>query len=203
MNVKQGLVHLSKVDSKMAQMINNFEVPVFTKGANYFEALVRAIVYQQLSGKAAATIYDRFKGLFMSGSFPSSKMVLATGQDVLRSVGLSNQKSSYIHNIAEGFENKKIPDNLDKMKDKEVIECLTQIKGIGPWTAEMFLMFTLNRPDIFPATDLGVQKGFQVFYGLDSLPELSLMIEKSKVWKPYRTLAAHYMWRLVEGPFQW
>ena len=108
-----------------------------------------------------------------------------------------------IYNIAEAFEHNRIPEDLDASPDEEVMKMLTQIKGVGPWTAEMFLMFTLNRPDVFPATDLGVQKGFQIFHDLDDLPEPSFMIKKAKIWKPYRTLAAHYMWRLVEGPFEW
>ncbi len=203
MNVKKGLDHLRKVDKKMVRVIDEFEAPVFTKEKNYFESLVRAIVYQQLSGKAASTIYGRFKDIYRGNAFPSPKMVLETDHITLRSVGLSNQKSSYIHNIAEAFEHNRIPEDLDASPDEEVMKMLTQIKGVGPWTAEMFLMFTLNRPDVFPATDLGVQKGFQIFHDLDDLPEPSFMIKKAKIWKPYRTLAAHYMWRLVEGPFEW
>ena len=104
MNVKKGLDHLRKVDKKMVRVIDEFEAPVFTKEKNYFEALVRAIVYQQLSGKAASTIYGRFKDIYRGNAFPSPKMVLETNHITLRSVGLSNQKSSYIHNIAEAFE---------------------------------------------------------------------------------------------------
>ena len=96
-----------------------------------------------------------------------------------------------------------VPNDIDTLSDNDVIECLTTIKGVGPWTAEMFLMFTLNRRDVFPVTDLGIQKGFQLFFQLDELPKPDQMIEKAEHWSPYRTLASWYLWRLVEGPFEW
>ena len=187
----------------MGRLITKFEKPEFKKDNNYFEALVRAIVYQQLSGKAAATIYARFKDLFTENKFPSPSIVMEKSHEELRSVGLSNQKTSYIHNIANAFYTGKVPKNINTIDDNEVIECLTTIKGVGPWTAEMFLMFTLNRPDVFPVTDLGIQKGFQLFFHLDKLPRPDQMIKKAEPWRPYRTLASWYLWRLVEGPFEW
>ena len=96
-----------------------------------------------------------------------------------------------------------IPKDIDTIGDNEVIECLTTIKGVGPWTAKMFLMFTLNRPDVFPVTDLGIQKGFQLFFQFDVLPSTKKMMEIAEAWRPYRTLASWYLWRLVEGPFEW
>ena len=203
MNIDKGLKHLKQADEKMGQLIAEFEKPEFKKDSNYFEALVRAIVYQQLSGKAAATIYKRFKGLFTKNKYLSPSTVMEKSQEELRSVGLSNQKASYIHNIANAFYAGTVPKDIDIIGDNEVIECLTTIKGVGPWTAEMFLMFTLNRPDIFPVTDLGIQKGFQSFFQLDELPRPDQMIEKAEPWSPYRTLASWYLWRLVEGPFEW
>ena len=203
MNIEKGLKHLKKKDEKMGRLITKFEKPEFKKDNNYFEALVRAIVYQQLSGKAAATIYARFKDLFIENKFPSPSIVMEKSHEELRSVGLSNQKASYIHNIANAFYTGKVPKNINTIDDNEVIECLTTIKGVGPWTAEMFLMFTLNRPDVFPVTDLGIQKGFQLFFHLDKLPRPDLMIKNAEPWRPYRTLASQYLWRLVEGPFEW
>jgi len=193
MNIDKGLKHLKQADEKMG----------FKKDSDYFEALVRAIVYQQLSGKAAATIYKRFKDLFTKNKYPSPSMVMERSHEELRSVGLSNQKASYIHNIANAFYAGTVPKDIDTIGDNEVIECLTKIKGVGPWTAEMFLMFTLNRPDVFPVTDLGIQKGFQLFFQLDEIPRPDQMIEKAEPWRPYRTLASWYLWRLVEGPFEW
>ena len=203
MNIDKGLKHLKKVDKKMGRLIVEFEKPEFKKDSNYFEALVRAIVYQQLSGKAAATIYKRFKNLFPQNKHFTPIMVKERSHEELRSAGLSNQKASYIHNIANAFYTGAIPKDIDTIGDNEVIECLTTIKGVGPWTAKMFLMFTLNRPDVFPVTDLGIQKGFQLFFQFDVLPSTKKMMEIAEVWRPYRTLASWYLWRLVEGPFEW
>ena len=203
MNIDKGLKHLEKVDEKMGRLIVEFEKPEFKKDSNYFEALVRAIVYQQLSGKAAATIYKRFKNLFPQNKHFTPIMVKERSHEELRSAGLSNQKASYIHNIANAFYTGAVPKDIDTIGDNEVIECLTTIKGVGPWTAKMFLMFTLNRPDVFPVTDLGIQKGFQLFFQFDVLPSTKKMMEIAEAWRPYRTLASWYLWRLVEGPFEW
>ena len=203
MNIDKGLKHLKQADKKMGQLIAEFEKPEFNKNSNYFEALVRAIVYQQLSGKAAAKIYNRFKDLFSKKKYPSPLMVMERSHEELRSTGLSNQKASYIHNIANAFFTGMVPNDIDTLSDNDVIECLTTIKGVGPWTAEMFLMFTLNRPDVFPITDLGIQKGFKLFFQLNELPKPDQMIEKAEPWIPYRTLASWYLWRVVEGPFEY
>lgn len=202
-NIDKGLKHLKQNDRGMRRLIEEFETPVFIKDINYFEALVRSIVYQQLSGKAAATIHKRFKGLFNKDQNLSPSIVLEKSHDELSSVGLSSQKASYIHNIAYAFKAGIVPDNIETISDDKVIECLTTIKGVGLWTAQMFLMFTLNRPDVFPVTDLGIQKGFQLYFQLDELPKPDLMIKKAEPWVPYRTLASWYLWRLVEGPFEW
>ena len=203
MNIDKGLKHLKQEDEKMGRLIAEFEKPEFKKDSDYFEALVRAIVYQQLSGKAAATIYKRFKNLFPQNKHFTPIMVKERSHEELRSAGLSNQKASYIHNIANAFYTGAIPKDIDTIGDNEVIECLTTIKGVGPWTAKMFLMFTLNRPDVFPVTDLGIQKGFQLFFQFDVLPSTKKMMEIAEAWRPYRTLASWYLWRLVEGPFEW
>ena len=203
MNIDNGLNHLKKTDVKMARLIAEFEKPAFRKESNYFEALVRAIVYQQLSGKAASTIYKRFKDLFSATEYPSPQDVLIKTHEQLRAVGLSNQKAAYIHNIAAAFDSGTVTQNIDSLQDEEIIEKLTTIKGVGPWTAEMFLMFTLHRPDVFPVTDLGIRKGFQLFCKLDDLPDPGFMIKRAEPWRPYRTLASWYLWRLVEGPFEW
>ena len=202
-NIDKGLKYLKQNDRGMRRLIEEFETPIFIKDINYFEALVRSIVYQQLSGKAAATIHKRFKGLFNKDQNLSPSIVLEKSHDELSSVGLSSQKASYIHNIANAFKAEIVPDNIETISDDKVIECLTTIKGVGLWTAQMFLMFTLNRPDVFPVTDLGIQKGFQLYFQLDELPKPDLMIKKAEPWVPYRTLASWYLWRLVEGPFEW
>ena len=199
MNIDKGLDHLKNADIKMARLIAEFETPEFRKESNYFEALVRAIVYQQLSGKAASTIYKRFKDLFSGDNYSLPKKVLAKPHESLRSSGLSNQKAAYIHNIANAFDSGAVNQNIDSLKDEKIIEKLTTIKGVGTWTAEMFLMFTLNRLDVFPVLDLGIKKGFAKFFGLKNMPSENFMIKKANKWKPYRSIAAHYFWSISDN----
>ena len=202
MNIDAGLIHLSSVDPKMEKLINKFEKPYFVKENNYFESIVRSIIYQQLSTKSASKIYNRFKKLFENGSL-NPESVIEQSNDTYRSIGLSRQKISYIFNVADAYTNGMIPQNFDEYGDEDIINTLIQIKGIGRWTAQMFLMFTLNRPDILPELDLGVKKGFKIYFKLNQLPSEDYMQKKAEKWRPYRTLACWYLWRLVEGPFEW
>ena len=202
MNIDSGLIHLSSVDPKMEKLINKYEKPYFVKENNYFESIVRSIIYQQLSTKSASKIYNRFKKLFENGSL-NPESVIEQSNDTYRSIGLSRQKISYIFNVADAYTNGMIPKNFDKHDDEDIINTLIQIKGIGRWTAQMFLMFTLNRPDILPELDLGVKKGFKIYFKLNQLPSEDYMQKKAEKWRPYRTLACWYLWRLVEGPFEW
>lgn len=202
MNIDSGLIHLSSVDPKMEKLINKYEKPYFVKENNYFESIVRSIIYQQLSTKSASKIYSRFKKLFENGSL-NPESVIEQSNDTYRSIGLSRQKISYIFNVADACTNGMIPKNFDKHDDEDIINTLIQIKGIGRWTAQMFLMFTLNRPDILPELDLGIKKGFKIYFKLNQLPSEDYMQKKAEKWRPYRTLACWYLWRLVEGPFEW
>ena len=202
MNIDSGLIHLSSVDPKMEKLINKYEKPYFVKENNYFESIVRSIIYQQLSTKSASKIYSRFKKLFENGSL-NPESVIEQSNDTYQSIGLSRQKISYIFNVADAYTNGMIPKNFDKHDDEDIINTLIQIKGIGRWTAQMFLMFTLNRPDILPELDLGVKKGFKIYFKLNQLPSEDYMQKKAEKWRPYRTLACWYLWRLVEGPFEW
>ena len=202
MNIDSGLIHLSSVDPKMEKLINKYEKPYFVKENNYFESIVRSIIYQQLSTKSASKIYSRFKKLFENGSL-NPESVIEQSNDTYRSIGLSRQKISYIFNVADAYTNGMIPQNFDKYGDEDIINTLIQIKGIGKWTAQMFLMFTLNRPDILPELDLGIKKGFKIYFKLNQLPSEDYMQKKAEKWRPYRTLACWYLWRLVEGPFEW
>ena len=130
--------------------------------------------------------------------------MLNTDLKVLRDVGLSRAKAGYMHNIARAFVDDVIQfKNFSYMSDDEIKNQLIKIKGIGPWTVEMFLIFTLNRPDIFPATDLGIQKGYQRYYKLKKLPETNDMVKKAERWRPYRSVVTLYLWYAVEGPFEW
>ena len=159
-----------------------------------FKALTRAIVGQQLSAKAAATIFSRFEALF--DTFPTPAQVVAVPDDRLRAVGLSQQKLGYLRDLCRRIVEGELPlDVLDRMDDEAVIENLMQVKGIGRWTAEMFLIFVLNRPDLLPVDDLGVRKGFQKVYGLQTEPKAEKMVKIAEKWRPWRTIGSWYMWR--------
>ncbi len=188
----------------MGCLIDEFGPPEFNPISNYYESLVRSIVYQQLSGKAAATIYGRFKGLVNSKSYPKPKDVLVISHETLRSVGLSNQKATYIQDLSGKWDRGEVNlSNVDSMSDEEISTELIKVKGIGQWTADMFLMFTLVRPDVFPLGDLGIQKGFMGLNKMDRLPTPKEMETSAELWRPYRTFAAWYLWKIVDGPFEW
>ena len=199
-----GINLLSLNDPNLKRLFNTFDIPELDIEKNYFWSLCRSIIYQQISGKAAKTISDRFIALFPSEKNFNPKEVLDIDIDNLYTVGLSKQKASYIKNIAVAYDRNFINENnFSLMTDIEIIKQLTNIKGIGRWTVEMFLIFTLRRSDVFPVTDLGVQKGFQIFYSLDELPSIDLMNEKAEKWRPYRTIVTLYLWYAVDGRFEW
>ena len=202
--IVDGINQLSSIDPILKHLFNGFDIPKLKIEKNYFWALCRSIIYQQISGKAAKTISDRFLALFRSGINIQPREVLDIDINSLYSIGLSRQKARYMKNIAEAFGNKLINDeNFLMMNDEEILKQLTMIKGVGKWTAEMFLIFTLRRSDVFPVTDLGVQKGFQIVYDLDELSTIEQMNEKAEKWKPYRTIVTLYLWYAVDGPFEW
>ena len=204
LSIKKAVKYLMKSDPELIPLLDAFKIQDLQPETDYFKSLTRSIVYQQLSGKAAKTISDRFILLYKDKSYPTPVDVINIDHEKLRSVGLSNSKAQYIKNIAHAFlDNPDTYDSLEKMDDQDIIDTLITIKGVGPWTAQMFLMFTLNRPDVFPVTDLGVQKGFQHYYKLSEMPTPGQMLKKSEQWAPYRTVVSLYFWRLLEGPFEW
>ncbi|MGH9782944.1 MAG: DNA-3-methyladenine glycosylase family protein, partial [Terriglobia bacterium] len=166
--LEQAVRELSQSDRAMDKLIRRVgtcELPMKRRG-HYFPALVEAIIYQQLSGKAAARILERFRALFPSRRFPTAEQVARTPDARLRSAGLSPQKISYVKDLARRTADGSFPlRRISMMDDAEVTRRLTEIKGIGPWTAEMFLIFTLGRPDVLPVTDLGIRKAVQRLYG--------------------------------------
>jgi DNA-3-methyladenine glycosylase II len=167
-----------------------------------YQALVESVVYQQLTGKAAATILGRVRDLFPGRGFPKPEQILAMPDAKLRAAGLSGAKTAAIKDIARKALDGTIPDTrrIHKLSDDEIIERLTQIRGVGRWTVEMLLIFKLGRPDVFPSTDYGVRKGHAWVYGraeLLSPLELQAISEK---WKPFRSAAAWYFWRALELP---
>ena len=201
MDIYAGLDLLNR-DEKMSVLISEFGLPDFAPKHDYFQSLLRSIVFQQLSGKAANTIYERFVNLMPKTLTFSPKEVLKLDKDEMRKTGLSLQKINYLRNLAYFFENNSFhKKDVERMRDEEISNALTQIKGIGQWTVDMFLMFTLNREDVLPYTDLGIQKGFKKIFNMNNLPSKKEMETHSKIWKPYRTIACWYLWRTVDDAF--
>jgi len=199
---RKAIAHLKRVDPVMAEVIarvGKCTLGVRSEGT-HFDALIRSIVYQQLSGKAAATIHGRVVAMIGDGESAPEK-VLETSHEMLRSAGLSNQKASYVRNLAQHVVDGSLPvDALNDLSDDEIVDALIQVKGIGRWSAQVFLMFRLGRPDVLPDLDLGVQKGIQRAYRLRKLPTPKQVHARGRRWAPYRTVASWYMWRILELP---
>ena len=202
MNYRAAVRHLSRADPVLARVIGRVgpcRFAVRTEGS-HFHHLVRAIVYQQLSGKAAATIHRRFLDLFRS-DHPEPRAVAVMRLPRLRSVGLSRQKAAYIRDLARHVESGRLPlESVHELPDEAVIAALTDVKGIGVWSAHMFLMFRLGRPDVLPTLDLGIRKGVQRAYGLRQLPAPKKVQQIGAPWSPWSTIASWYLWRSLDGP---
>ncbi len=168
-----------------------------------FAALMESIVYQQLSGKAAATILERTRRLFLPKRFPTPQDILAAPESSLRSAGLSGAKTAALKDLARHTVDGTVPTlaRVRRMPDAEIIERLTTVRGIGVWTVEMLLMFRLGRPDVLPVGDLGVRKGFALAYGLDAMPTPRELTAHAERWRPFRSVASWYMWRATEMEF--
>ena len=189
---------ISKLNSDpiLADIIQRTTLPENSSNGNIYYDLLRSITAQQLSTKVAKVIFDRLMSLY-DGLIPETHQLVNTEHETLRSIGYSNQKAQYIRNVAEYF-TKASPEFEDwyGKDDDQVIQELTSIKGVGKWTAQMILMFTLERPDVFPAADLGIQMGMKHFYNIeaekkDLLVRMDLIAEN---WRPYRTYACRYIW---------
>ena len=167
--------------------------------AEAYGALLRSIVGQQLSTKAARTIYERLIGLY-GGQTPAPEQIVATDAEELRGVGLSRAKAAYLRSLAEHvIEGELELDRLNELPDEEVIAQLTAVKGLGPWTAHMFLIFHLRRPDVLPVGDLGVRRAVQRAYGMEDLPPAAELERIAEPWRPYRSLASLYLWRSLDN----
>ncbi len=201
MNTDNLLAHFEQVDPTMAGLLRRHVLPPRKRATkNKFEYLALTILYQQLSTKAAGTIAARFRALFKTKEFPTPQQVLKTPDGVLRSVGVSGQKVRYIKDLADKVTSKHIHiETLEQLLDEEVIAELTKVKGVGRWTAEMFLMSALNRPDIFSFGDLGLRTAIQKAYGYKALPSVRTMQRLSKKWSPHRTHAARVLWASLDN----
>ena len=167
--------------------------------ADHFSALTRAIVGQQLSTKAAATIYSRLLAL-MPGGVPTGEALASLTDEQLRAVGISRQKAAYLRDLAEKVRSGALNlTHLDAMSDEEVITALSQVKGIGRWSAEMFLIFRLHRPDVLPLGDLGIVNAVHRVYRLRKRPTAARILRLGEAWRPYRSVASWYLWRSLDN----
>lgn len=191
--------HFKKVDKKLHKASLEHDIPDLTSSKDLFRDIVWTIIGQQLSGKAADTIFGRFE-LLLPSKKVLPKAILKLKDSDMRSAGLSGAKSRAIKNLSEKVLSKEVRlDKVNEMTDIEVAEELTKVKGIGPWTAEMILMFSLGRTDIFSPGDLGLRKGIMHLYGLKSIPSDRTMDRITKSWSPYRTYASKVIWRVADA----
>src|SRR5258705_7513718 len=201
-NTRAALAHLRKVDpilGKVSARVGPHRL-VTRRAGTHYDALVRSIVFQQVSGKAAATIHRSLCELYPRKN-PRADLLLATGDDALRGAGLSRQKIGYLRDLATRVTDRSLPlAHLGRLPDDAIIEHLVQVKGIGRWTVQMFLMFRLGRPDVLPDLDLGIQKGIQLAYRMRKLPRPNKVLEVGAKWAPYRSVGSWYMWRVLEMP---
>lgn len=195
----KDLLALLAKDKHIGPLIKKYGPPILKRDISYFQALVRSIIYQQVTGTAAAAIMARFVALFPKTAFPTPKQTNKKTIEQLRSAGLSGQKATYIKDLAEKFSDGTIREkDLDTMSTEEIMTHLIQVKGIGVWTVHMFMIFTLGRLNVLPVGDLGVRKGMQVVYKLQELPTPAKMEALAKPWRAHASLVAWYLWRVSD-----
>jgi DNA-3-methyladenine glycosylase II len=200
--IPEAISHLSNADKVLAGLIQKVGpcklVP--KKGRSPFQSLVRSVVYQQLNGTAAATILGRVKALYPDRRFPRPEDLISTPDQRLRAAGLSRAKTVAVKDIAAKTIDGMVPTSraIARMSNEEILERLTSLRGVGPWTVEMLLIFTLGRPDVLPVTDYGVRKGFALTYGWKDLPRPKELLEFGERWRPYRSTATWYFWRALD-----
>ena len=199
---ESALQHLRRADKVLARIIKQVgPCPIAPRrGVTPYQALVKSVTFQQLNGNAAETIFRRMLALFPGKRFPTPEDIAAAPDEKLRSAGLSRAKAAAIKDIAAKTLAGVVPSRriIARMADAEIIERLTTIRGVGPWTVEMLLMFTLGRPDVLPATDYGVRCGFARVYDLKALPAPREILLHGERWRPHRSVAAWYFWRALE-----
>jgi DNA-3-methyladenine glycosylase II len=195
--MRKAILHLKKSDPVMRAIIERVGPCRMEFGEPTFHSLAEAIVYQQLNGKAAVTIFKRFADA--AGDPVTPEGILTMTEQQMRAVGLSKQKSSYLRDLAEKTKAGLLEfERLHELQDEEIIQHLTRVKGVGVWTAHMFLMFTLRRPDVLPTGDYGVQVAIKKHYRKRKLPKPRDMEKIAKPWSPYRSIACWYLWRSLD-----
>ncbi len=197
--VRKATRHLRRSDDVLAGLIKQHGVYRFEPTRSYFQVMVETIISQQLSTKAASTIYHRLVDA-LGGKPVRPSDIIAVGDHVMTSAGLSRSKASFIRNVAEWFQSTRPgPARFARLNDEEVLAMLTDIKGIGPWSAHMFLMFALHRLDVFPIGDLGLRNAMKAHYRLRKNAPDSRYQRIAAAWKPYRTIGSLYMWKGYDG----
>jgi len=191
--------YLSSIDSVLANVIERVGPCTLEPNPNLFETLVDAIISQQISVKAADAIMARLRSVasIAPGEFFTPEVLLPLDYDALRAAGISPQKARYIRDLTERVSSGELNlEELPDLEDEAIISRLIAVKGIGRWTAEMILIFALGRPDVLPVDDLGFVEGVREAYGLESRPSRKELLERGEIWRPYRTIATWYMWRI-------
>lgn len=199
--MQEAETHLSRVDPVIAGLISQFGPCTIKPHTNYYQELVDSIISQQLSVKAGRTIVNRFLDLF-GGSMPTPLQILNTDDELIRGVGCSYAKVSYIKDLAAHIEDGRLDlRHIASLPDQEAIDQLVAVKGIGEWSAHMFMIFSLGRTDVLPTGDLGVRKAMRLLYKLDELPkplEMKQLAEQNN-WQPYRSVASWYLWQSLDN----
>jgi 3-methyladenine DNA glycosylase/8-oxoguanine DNA glycosylase len=196
---RRALAHLRRADPVLAKVIDRVGPYRFkpARVGTHFDAVVRAICYQQLNGKAAATIYERLCGLW--GHPPTPRELLRVSEEKLRGVGLSRQKLGYMKDLAARCASGEVPiDDLDDLDDAGIVGALTRVKGVGVWTAHMFLFIRLGRPDVLPSLDFGIRSAIKKWWRLKTMPSPRRVEEIGKAWSPYASVASWYLWRSLD-----
>jgi DNA-3-methyladenine glycosylase II len=196
-----AVAHLRAADPRWHPILDRVGPCLLRPRRDHFGTLVRAIVGQQISAKAATSIDRRLRAL--AGDVHTPEGLLAAGVDQIRAAGLSGVKASYVINLAAAVHaGDVVLTHMNRFEDEQIIEMLTKVKGIGRWTAEMFLIFALGRPDVLPLGDLGIRVGLSRFHGLDSPPPPARLAELAEPWRPYRSIAMWYLWRECDAGTQ-
>lgn len=201
MSIEKAEKHLVEVEPKFNEIIRKHGPCVLIddeRETNIYQALMRAILFQQLSGKAASTIQGRLYALFPDHECPPANQLVMMTIEEFRAVGVSRQKAGYLQDLALKADTIPTPTELHELTDEEIIARLIPIKGVGRWTVEMLLMFTFGRMDVLPVDDMGVQEGFKRIFELDHRPKKKEMEALAESWRPYRSVGSWYMWRLCD-----
>lgn len=196
-----SLDHLSHSDKVLKDLINRYPTPTIHPHTNYYQELVDSIISQQLSVRAAAAIETRFKALY-GNKFPTPNQIIDTDIETLRDVGVSRPKAHYIQDLASKIKDKSLDfSHLDTLTNEAIVSNLTNVKGVGQWTADMFLIFCMGRLDVLPVGDLGIRNGIAKLYNLDHVPDASEVtaIAEQHNWQPYQSVASWYIWQSLEN----